>query len=256
MERGLRRVECRDGRVGGNQGRGGRRGGRRGDGTRDAGGSARERPRAARNAIGILQADERQETVHRLLHHELLVRGGARRLSRFDRNADYTNSRVQLYIDPVTRAWEVKYNCTTVLNPLNTPPFSTICDSAAVYNPATDTQTFPPDAEGFSRIEMKFRNNACKYVGNSNCPAIDATVRFKANPSAPGGYEIRWDRDGFPSMGVYVRNAADTDWLIAEEDPQKTKSGINAILALAGEIRAKGYNYPPPGNQPEGCFRQ
>jgi hypothetical protein len=124
-----------------------------------------------------------------------------------------------------------------------------------VYNPATDTQAFPPDAEGFTRIEMKFRNNACKYVGNSNCPAIDATIWFKANPSAPGGYEIRWDRDGFPSMGVYVRNAADTDWLVAKEDPQKTKSGINAIRALAGRIRSKGYNYPPPGNQPEGCFR-
>jgi hypothetical protein len=86
-------------------------------------------------------------------------------------------------------------------------------------------------------------------------PFIDGTVWFRANASAPGGFEIKFDRDGFPSMGVYTRNAADTDWLTAKEDPQKTKWGVNAIRALAGQIRSKGYNYPPPGGQPEGCFR-
>jgi hypothetical protein len=175
----------------------------------------------------------------------------------FDRNAEYANSRVQLYLDPATRAWEVKYNCSTILNPLTNPPSAyTRCDSSRVFNPQSDVIASPPDANGWTRFDMKFRNNLCVWLNEFACPAIDATVRFRANASAPGGYEILWERDGFPSMGVYVRNAADTDWLVAEEDPQKTKAGVTAIRALAGQIRSKGYNYPPPGGQPPGCFRQ
>jgi hypothetical protein len=173
----------------------------------------------------------------------------------FDRNADYANSRVQVYIDPATSVWEVKYNCTTVLNPLNNPPFSTLCDSADVFDPTRDVN-ITPDANGWFELTMSFRNNACIWRDQPGCPAIDARVRYRANAAAPGGYEVQWVRDGFPSMGVYVRNAANTDWDVAAEDAQKTRRGITAIRALAGEIRTKGYNYPPPGGQPEGCLRQ
>jgi hypothetical protein len=129
------------------------------------------------------------------------------------------------------------------------------CDSASVFNPS-DVRTSGPDANGFSTITMSLRNNLCMWHGNPLCPAIDATIRYKANPAAPGGYEIQFNRDGFPSMGVYVRNDANTDWLTAKEDAQKTKWGVQAIRALAGQIRSKGYNYPPPGGQPAGCLRQ
>lgn len=176
----------------------------------------------------------------------------------FDRNAGYSDSRVQLYLDPTTLLSEVKYNCSTLFDPTTNPPLMPIiaCDSARVFDPDRDVQKFPPDADGWTKIIMSFSNNFCAYVGNSLCPSINATVQFRPNPSAPGGYEVKWDRDGFPSMGVYVRNATDTDWLTAKEDPQKTKWGVNAIRALAGQIRSRGYNYPPPGGQPDGCLRQ
>lgn len=174
----------------------------------------------------------------------------------FDRNAGYGSSRVQLYLDPVTRVWEVKYNCSSMYNPLNSPPFTIACDSAKVFDPSRDVHTFAPDAAGWTEIDMSFSNNFCLYVGNSVCPSITASVKFRPNASAPGGYEIQFIRDGFPSMGVYVRNGTDTDWLVAKEDAQKTRSGVNAIRALAGQIRSQGYNYPPPGDQPPGCFRQ
>jgi hypothetical protein len=174
----------------------------------------------------------------------------------FDPNADYSNSRVQLYIDPTSRAWEVKYNCSVAIIPGDNTGPHTFCDSAQVFDPTRDVQTSPPDANGWYTVTVAFRNNACLWHGNPACPSIDATVKYRPNPLAPGGYEVTWNRDGFPSMGVYIQHATDAGFDTAAEDAQKTHWGINAIRALAGQIRSKGYNYPPPGNQPPGCDRQ
>lgn len=57
-------------------------------------------------------------------------------------------------------------------------------------------------------------------------------------------------------MGVYIRNTANTAWDTALEDAQKTRTGVGTLRALAGQIRSKGYNYPPPDYQPQGCYRQ
>ncbi len=178
----------------------------------------------------------------------------------FNRDADYVSSRVQLYIDPNTMNWEVKYNCSSLVMPDRSQPngnrvVSTLCDSAQVFHPREDVLTTSPDANGWRTVTMHFRNNACVHVPDMGCPAIDAQIAFRPNAAAPGGYELTFNRDGFPSMGVYTRNASNTGWDLVKEDRQKTQSSIAAIWALAGQIRSKGYNYPVPGGRPAGCYR-
>jgi hypothetical protein len=132
------------------------------------------------------------------------------------------------------------------------------CDSAAVFNPNEDVNYGAPDAAGWRTVTMRFKSPAC-IRRNLPCMlgAIDASVKFRPNAAAQGGYEVEFIRDGYPAMGVYARNATDTGWDTAKEDAQKTKSGVGAIRALAGQIRSKGYNYPPPSDPPPpGCFRQ
>lgn len=176
----------------------------------------------------------------------------------FDKDAEYESSRVQLYLNPNTMAWEAKFNCsiamlpTSPLFPYVTP--HSFCDSAQVFNPNEDVLTTQPDASGWRTVTMKFKSPACIRRNNGVCPAIDALISSRPNAAADGGYELTWDRDGFPSMGVYARNAADTGWNTVKEDAQKTRDGVTAIRALAGQIRSKGYNYPPPSSpQPPGC---
>ncbi len=178
----------------------------------------------------------------------------------FDRNADYLSSRVQLYINPQTMIWEVKFNCSSMVISDQSQPngnriISTFCDSAQVFHPTEDVLTTPPDANGWRTVTMHFRNNACIRRLDFACPAIDAQIAFRPNAAADGGYELTYNRDGFPSMGVYTRNATDTGWEKVKEDRQKTQASITAIRALAGQIRSKGYNFPAPGGQPPGCYR-
>lgn len=178
----------------------------------------------------------------------------------FDRDADYESSRVQLYLNPNSNAWEVKMSCSVAMLPTSTvPPYVTphsFCDSAAVFS-SSDVSYSPPDEEGWKTAVMAFRSPACIRRGNIACPTINAEIRFRPNVAFPGGFELFWDRDGFPSMGVYARNATDTGWEVVKEDAQKTRSGVNALRGLAGQIRSKGYNYPQTSSpQPPGCFRQ
>ncbi len=179
----------------------------------------------------------------------------------FDPNADYSQSRVQLYLDPDTEAWEVKWGCTKLIVP-GVPVGSSwqihaVCDSATVFNPAEHVQRTPPDPEGWRTVTVKFGNNACRWRWLPICPEpIDATIWFRPNPAAQGGYEVSFYRDSYPSMGVYSRNSSNTAWEVVKEDDQKIRGSINALRALAGEMRHGGNNYPPPGGQPDGCFRQ
>lgn len=180
----------------------------------------------------------------------------------FDPDADYSSSRVQLYLNPVTQDIEVKYNCSkfVIPNPAQSggPDWviTAVCDSADVFNPATDLHKTPPDANGWQTVSMSFRNNACIRRLDFLCPAINAIIWLRQDASAPGGFQVAWDRDGFPSMGIYARNSSDTGWETVKEDAQITRDGVRALRALAGKVRSRGYNYPTPGGQPQGCMRQ
>ena len=98
----------------------------------------------------------------------------------FDKDAEYESSRVQLYLNPNTMAWEAKFNCsiamlpTSPLFPYVTP--HSFCDSAQVFNPNEDVLTTQPDASGWRTVTMKFKSPACIRRNNGVCPAIDALI--------------------------------------------------------------------------------
>ena len=167
----------------------------------------------------------------------------------FDSDAEFSNSRVQLYLDPESLSFTAKYSCTRFAIP-GQPSFP-VCDSARVYDPDRDVQIERVGADSFM-VSVEFLNNACARI-RSVCPAINASIYFARNAAAPGGWHVTFVRDGFPSMGVYSRNAADTGFDTVMEDPQKTRNGLNAMRALAAEIRSQGSNVPPPAN-PNECI--
>ena len=167
----------------------------------------------------------------------------------FDRDATFGNSRVQMYLNPITKDYELKFSCTRIV--LLNQPLATVCDSAAVFVPARDV-VFTPDGGTAFFVSLQFANNACKYINEALCPSISAQLHFVQDAAAPAGWRVTWIRDGFPSMGVYSRNASDTGFDTVVEDPQKVFTGVQSIRALAGEIRSAGSNVPPPDN-PNNC---
>ncbi|MEO5816899.1 MAG: hypothetical protein ABIT20_16640 [Gemmatimonadaceae bacterium] len=167
----------------------------------------------------------------------------------FDPDAKFSNSRVQMYLNPETKIWEVIYNCTRFV--VAGQPVVSMCDSAAVFDPTRDVHVTSTGTDAFL-VEMQFLNNACASIPKPLCPPpINASVNFTRNAAAPGGWQVNFVRDGFPSMGIYSRNATDTGFDVVKEDPQKTRNGINAMRALAGQIRSEGSNVPPPDNPNE-----
>jgi len=126
-------------------------------------------------------------------------------------------------------------------------------DSVRTFHPDSDVTIRGTGGASFA-IDMKFTNNACAHF-TSVCPSINATVNFSPDASYPGGWHVTFDRDGYPSMGVYKRNAADTGFDTVKEDPQKVHNGVLGMLALAGAIRSSGANAPAPAN-PLGCYVQ
>ena len=136
-------------------------------------------------------------------------------------------------------------------------PVAEFCDSAGMMH-AEDLVVKAPDVDGWTTVQMKFRNSGCLWHGNPLCPAIDATVKYRPNAADPSGtgYEIAFIRDGMPSMGAYLRNPANTGWMTIKEDSQKVHTAITAIMALSGAVWNSVWNYPPPPEPPEGCYRQ
>jgi hypothetical protein len=157
----------------------------------------------------------------------------------FDPEAGWSQSRVQLYLNPNNLEWEVKYTSTKL--GWNGNVYVDEDSSAASFNEYSDVV---PSWEGSEiKITTHFRNNFCPSL----CPAIDAEIRLIPDTGAPGGYRVEWKRDGFPAMGIYRRNSSNTAWQIMIEDPEITKKG-DEFRALMGFIRSV--------SPPQGCMLQ
>src|SRR5690606_19643825 len=81
----------------------------------------------------------------------------------------------------------------------------------------------------------------------SLCPTIDIELFFNENSSKPGGYDAYWVRDGFPSMGIYVRSDDNQSWHTLAEDPERIKSAWLNWLALKDGF-LQNVNLPPGCN--------
>lgn len=85
------------------------------------------------------------------------------------------------------------------------------------------------------------------------------TVWYIKDLTDPSGWRVYWSRDGFPSMGVYmgvyIRNTANTDYLLLAEDAQKAFTGSDAMWAPSGKVMSKSQD-PPEMENPNGCSFQ
>jgi len=149
----------------------------------------------------------------------------------FNPDAGYRASRIQFYFNPATGSWEVKYNSSKEIG-LNGDVLVTSEDSARLFRPDSDVVISHADSIGPGSwiIKVTFYENFCP--SRNLCPTIDAKVFLRTNASAPGGYDVFWKRDGFPSMGVYSLNAAQTGFDTMAQDPEKVMTTWTNWLAL------------------------
>lgn len=161
----------------------------------------------------------------------------------FNPEAGYLQSRVQFFLNPNTRAWEVKINESRLYFG---GAVITWQDSARLFRPAEDVQ-ISKGSDGTLTIALRFYNNFC--LSRESCPAIDAALRFVPNPTSPGGYDVYWKRDGFPSMGVYRLRPDGSGWDVMAEDSEKIRNTWLNWTALA-------FSFKQSVKLPPGCMLQ
>lgn len=94
------------------------------------------------------------------------------------------------------------------------------------------------------RIHVKatFRNNFC-FV-RAACPSINAELWLIPDATKSGGFDVRWKRDGYPSMGVYRTLDGGLTFTTMAEDPEKSTKALTAWMALIGK-RRQSIRMPP-----------
>jgi hypothetical protein len=165
----------------------------------------------------------------------------------FSDTANFSASRVQLYVNPTTRQWQVKWNGSIMIAPGGSAYVTLLGlnDSATVFNPATDV-VVDTNAQGHLHVVGHFANNFCVGFVMSLCPKIDAELEFVPDAGHVGGYNVLVNRPGFPSMGVYKRKQDDSGWDKLREDAGHTQHPWLDWLHLISTLRSD--------NQlPQGC---
>ncbi len=166
----------------------------------------------------------------------------------FNPDADWSQSRAQIYVDPVSLQFEIKYNSTWFIFG---PHLREHDDSVKVCKDGSCVQVNRIDGgpPGSFRVELSLLNSVCAWV-DIICPSIDAEVRFYPDASKPGGYDVHFDRDSYPSFGVYMEGPS--GFTTMKEDRERARNLYEAFLRLFGAYRSTAENVPPPSN-PNGC---
>jgi hypothetical protein len=159
----------------------------------------------------------------------------------FNPDAGYRQSRVQLYVDPLTGLFTAKYNSSTKLN-LDGVVVERR-DSTALWDPGRDVVISRSINGDTLRMQLRFYNNFCS--SRDACPTIDATIWLIRDASQPGGYGVYWRRDGMPAMGVYSYDTANNSFVKMAEDPEKIRSPWFNWVALVGKFKQS--IHMPPG---------
>lgn len=158
----------------------------------------------------------------------------------FQPDAGIGNSRAHVYINPQTLEWEVKINSTRI--DIAGVYVRSKQDSARLFR--TEDVKVEYDANGHITAKVKFFNNFCPT--RTGCPAINATFHFTPDASQPGGYAAHWVRDGFPSVGIYMRKLGG-GWHTLAEDEERIKKATYNWWALKDGL-LQSLNMPPGCN--------
>jgi hypothetical protein len=151
----------------------------------------------------------------------------------FNPDAGFRASRVQLYLNPNTLLWEVKYNASTLVA-MGIPVLSKQDSGPGrMFDPDSDVKVSRNPDDGFITITVSFRDSFCPSR-NSYCPVLDAKVGLNPDSSKPGGFEIYFKRDGFPSLGIYRRKADNSGWDVMAQDREMMTGAYTNWLGLVG----------------------
>ena len=173
-----------------------------------------------------------------IMHERAFLFGGDGR--DFDPDAGYRASRVQLYLDPTSLQWAIKL---TSSRKFGTPQAVTSNQDSATHYKPEDVQ-ITKTAQGEITVTVKFFNTFCKIrVG---CPTINASIFLEPDASAIGGFKAGWNRDGYPSMGIYSRKADNSAWDPIAEHPEAQWGPWLSWLRLMSV-------FPNSVHLPEGC---
>lgn len=166
----------------------------------------------------------------------------------FADTANFSSSRIQIYINPVTRQKQVKWNGSIMIAPGGPPGYVTMLDasdSADMYNEATDL-VVDTTAQGRLHVSAHIANNFCIRPLMILCPRIDAELEFIPDATRPGGYRVLFNRDAFPSMGVYIRKQDGSGWHTLREDAGHTQHPLTDWMHLISALRNSN-------ELPQGC---
>lgn len=179
----------------------------------------------------------------------------------FDPNAKFWQSRVQMYINPATLDFEVKWGHTKVTVPMGgctVTPCSyhtySVDDSVDVYKPPVFTQIH---ADGSFNLKFDWDNNLCiEHIAGTEikisepCPSINGNLNFWKDPTKPGGFRIEGVHDMSPSLGVYRHNGSSFTPML--EKPELAQTGVQFMLGLLMEMYISTRLNPPI--PPAGCY--
>lgn len=184
----------------------------------------------------------------------------------YDPNAPYTSSRVQIYIDPNNPGAPptILYNSTVVLLPI---PWADTLKSwnygpQSVFTPFAHLprDVSVRDSAGSIVVKVELYNGACRtlgtgWVARAACPAIDAKITMTREG---GGWNVRFDRDAFPSVQVNGRPVGGNEWSeIARSDEEHTRFAPFNLMNLSWRHwDEKYYEAAAHFRLPPGCFRE
>lgn len=184
----------------------------------------------------------------------------------YNSNAPYTDSRVQIYIDPAhPDSVTILYNSTTVLLPI--PWADTLkhwnFGPQSVFTPFAHLprDVSVRDSSGSIVVKVELYNGACKsfgsgWVARDLCPAIDAKITM--TPNGSGSWTVYYDRDAFPSIQVNKRAPGGQSWSeVSHSDEEHTRFAPLNLINLTwtrwfDKYNEARYNF----RLPDGCERQ
>jgi hypothetical protein len=172
----------------------------------------------------------------------------------FDSSATYAQSKLQIYINPDDLTWEMKFNDTKIVvsgcgwGPGVCPPMIFSFGDSSHVVPGENVQV-NARGDGSFDLVVNVKNAGCAWAGFL-CPAINHTIFFQRNPNAIGGFDVNWEGNTSPSIGVYAQNGSTFNTM--KEIPQKSRQAWGFIMGLIDALNYQK-NLPPPDN-PNNCY--
>jgi hypothetical protein len=160
-----------------------------------------------------------------------------------DSTAGYTASRFQEYIDPVAcKAYWVQN-----VSSIQVPFYHDTTASPSQHEAKDLTLTCNADT-GVIDVHMEVYDAYCTFPGaRAICPSIDADVRL--TPLSDGSYDVKWIKDGYPSIAVYQANTGNTEFHTLRRDSGNTEPlGWLQLITYRNEVnRLRQALHLPPG---------